>query len=361
MKGSRVKIGAVVIMGLCLLLIPVIIQANSYQTAEGPPPVAQPLIREGTMATRLAFALNMGTITSEADAENWLDEVGISPKNGWIADYPVTPDISLELYQAVGAAADAHRIQLTRTEALDRFNSITADLAIAVNPSDMGGTATIAPEESTIVPAGDIYDYYSAEGPPVLTFYPPPYDYYGYYSWVPFPFWCGGYWFGGYFILNDFHRAVFNGHSHHQEFVTNHFFDNDRHRSARVNPSTRSASRFVHGTGAAARREAPPAAVQEGPASHARASRPSMRATVNRMPVAPVTRSSYYGSRNGGNYAYSHSEAGSAPSRTYSPPAGTYGHSTFTPSYHATMTATPSNQGGGGFSRGGFSGGYGRR
>jgi hypothetical protein len=364
MKGSSVTIGAVVLIGLCLLLAPVVIRAESFQAAQGPPPVAQPLIREGMLATRLAFALNLGTVSSEAEAENWLGDVGISPKNGWIADYPVTPDISVELYQAVGDAADAQRIRLTRAEALDRFNSIVAELAIAVNPSDMGGTTTIAPEESATVPSADVYDYYSAEGPPVLTFYPPPYNYYGFYSWVPFPFWCDGYWFGGYFILNDFHRAVFNGHSHHREFVTNHFYGKGNHHVGRVNPLTRSGSRFVRGTGAASRRAALPAVVQGGSgsnftASHARTSRPFMRSTVNGMAVAPASRSRYYGNRNSVNY--SPPVVSSASSRTYSHPAGSHVQRSFTPSHLATMTATPSYRGGGGFSRGGFSGGHGRR
>ena len=46
----------------------------------------------------------------------------------------------------------------------------------------------------------------------MVTYYAPPPDYYYLYSWVPYPFWCDEFWFGGFFILNDFHRSVFFDH-----------------------------------------------------------------------------------------------------------------------------------------------------
>ena len=54
-----------------------------------------------------------------------------------------------------------------------------------------------------------IDNYYSDEGPPVVTYYAPPPDYAYLYAWDPFPFWCGGFWFPGYYVLNDFDFAFF--------------------------------------------------------------------------------------------------------------------------------------------------------
>jgi hypothetical protein len=57
-----------------------------------PPPAAVPLVREGAFALNLA-ALSLDHPTSEVEAESILGTAGIAPSNGWIADYPVTPDI----------------------------------------------------------------------------------------------------------------------------------------------------------------------------------------------------------------------------------------------------------------------------
>ena len=53
-----------------------------------------------------------------------------------------------------------------------------------------------------------IDNYYYDEGPPVVTYYPPPYDYGYLYAWDPFPFWWGGISYPGFFILTDFDCVV---------------------------------------------------------------------------------------------------------------------------------------------------------
>jgi hypothetical protein len=378
MKGSIVRRWAVFGIGFTLLLTAAMSRGEYMQTPQGPPPIAQNLIREGTLATRLAVALNLGTPTSEAQAESWLGERGITPKNGWIADYPITPDITGELYQAVGNAADANKIELTRAEALKRFESITAELAIAVNTNGSVSDANLAPEGDNVVPAGDIYNYYNEEGPPVVTYYPPPYDYYGMYSWVPYPFFSGGFGFNGFFILNDFHRAVFFDSNQQRAFVTNHVVTSNN-EVVRVNSAARASGR----SGFAERREAIPVGVHgnirsDYGASRREASQPGMRSMANRTQSTSVTSNSmggrsvtsrsgsdrsawsYSGTRSSNGYSYSHAAAASAPSRSYSSPAASYSHST--PSYRASAMSAPSYHSSGGFSgggssRGGFSGG----
>src|SRR6266496_1968895 len=102
MKSFLPGKSVVFIVGLFLLLIPAILQAQSYDAPQGSPPIEQPLVREGTLAVRLSHALGLSTAKSEVEAETWLGEKGISPRNGWIADYPVTPDIVGELQTSVG-------------------------------------------------------------------------------------------------------------------------------------------------------------------------------------------------------------------------------------------------------------------
>ena len=88
--------------------------AQSGETATQPPPIAQTLIREGDFAIKLAEALKIGQAKSEAEAESMLASAGIAPKNGWIADYPMTPDIIGELEKAVGEAADAKKLPMSK-------------------------------------------------------------------------------------------------------------------------------------------------------------------------------------------------------------------------------------------------------
>ena len=43
---------------------------------------------------QLAEALKLGPVPDEAKAEELLSSLGIEPKNGWLAEYPVTPDVA---------------------------------------------------------------------------------------------------------------------------------------------------------------------------------------------------------------------------------------------------------------------------
>jgi hypothetical protein len=94
MKRLWFKKIIVFVLSLFLLLAPAMAFAQTGQAKTGAPPVEQPLVSEGSFAVRLASALSVATTDDEVMAESQLGDLGIAPRNGWIADYPVTPDKS---------------------------------------------------------------------------------------------------------------------------------------------------------------------------------------------------------------------------------------------------------------------------
>jgi hypothetical protein len=211
---------------LALLLLPLAAYAQTNHPSTEAPPISQSLVPEGDFAIKLAPALGLGTLESEAQAEDLLTSVGIAPKNGWIADYPVTPDIIGELQDGVAFAADSKRLPMGKEDALKSFQNLTVELGLAVVPGGPGQYAENQPQPDSAM----IDNYYDEEGPPVVTYYPPPWDYYYLYAWVPFPFWWGGFFFSGFFCLNDFQRF------HHNHLISNHFVDPVNGTVARVDP-----------------------------------------------------------------------------------------------------------------------------
>jgi hypothetical protein len=241
--SSAFVTGGVVLVVLILFGIGV---RDCYSEA---PPVGAPLVREGAFAIRLAEGLGVGHPASEAEAESMLGAAGVAPRNGWIADYPVTPDIIGELRDSVSYATQAKTLSMDSGTALKVLENVQATENLSVLPG-----AENAPAAETQMPAADypdqtvINNYYYDQGPPILTYYAPPVDYSYLYSWVPYPFWWSGFWFGGFFILNDFHRHFReDGHFH---TVSNHFNDTRAHRVFRVDPVNRSRGRTFAGIGA---------------------------------------------------------------------------------------------------------------
>ncbi len=174
------------------------------------PPLAQSLVREGTLAVNLANSLKIGSPATEAEAESALTSAGIAPRNGWISDYPVTPDVVIELRDAVGSAADSKVLLMSKGEALSVFDNVTKDYELPVSASNTG--PAVSPNTSPGADPPDpavINNYYSQEGPPVVTYYPPPADYSYLYNYVPSPFWWLNVWFPGYYLLADFILPLF--------------------------------------------------------------------------------------------------------------------------------------------------------
>jgi hypothetical protein len=237
---------------LLLLAAPSVAFAQPDQT-ESPPAIEQPLLREGSMAVQLVGALGLQGTNDEVAAESMLGNIGITPRNGWIADYPVTPDIVAELRQSISNAADSGKIPLDGDEALQRLDAIIASMGISVSPYSGESPSVEVPGNEEYYPGSAVINnYYYNEGPPIVTYYTPPVDFYYLYSWVPYPFWCGSFWFPGYFILNDFHRTIFVGHR--PVFISNHFNDRRNNRVFRVDPLARFNGRTYAGIGVSHRR-----------------------------------------------------------------------------------------------------------
>ena len=101
--------GLLITKSLVILVVLLLFSWQSVQAADmtsGKPPFQQPLVREGTFAMQLAASLKLGNPQNEVEAENALADVGIAPGNGWIMDYPITPDIAVELKSSISAAID---------------------------------------------------------------------------------------------------------------------------------------------------------------------------------------------------------------------------------------------------------------
>ena len=232
---------------IAALVIPLNVHAQAATTTKQKPPIAQQLVREGDLAIKLIDAFKLGPAADETEAETKLGNAGIAPRNGWIADYPVTPDIIGELNKSVGDAADAQKLKMSKEEAQKAFQTAaaTADLAVRSGASEQSSKS--APTYDDSADNTTLNNYYSDQGPPVVTYYAPPPDYVYLYTWVPYPFWWWNFWFPGYFILGDFHRVI---HVHHRvEIISNHFVDHRANRVFRIDPIRRFSGRTFGGIG----------------------------------------------------------------------------------------------------------------
>jgi len=230
-----------ILLAAGLLVMQLSTSAQPAQNSGATPPVGQPLVREGDFATGLVETLGLGTDVTETQAEDMLTTAGIAPKNGWVADYPVTPDIIGEIQDAVAAAADGGRLKMARAEAVTAVQTLTDDYELPVIPGEraVAGDQTeygqsTGPRQSSEYPdSTEVNNYYYDEGPPVVSYYSPPWDYYYLYSWVPYPFWWGGFGFSGFFVLNDFHRFHHGRFAHHKGFQNNRFHNRGFHNNRR--------------------------------------------------------------------------------------------------------------------------------
>lgn len=243
--------------------MPGVILAQSEQTTPGDPLLAESLVREGDLAVRLLEALNLGSAESETEAESMLASVAITPRNGWIADYPVTPDIIGELQAAISEAAESGELAVGKEAALQTLQDVLSDynLSAKTDTSRESVDETSAPDypDSTAVS-----DYYRDEGPPVVTYYAPPPDYAYLYSWVSYPFRWRGSRFHGFFVRKRFHVWAHGPHGGRGEYISNYFHDSKTDKTFRIDPVKRSHGGALAEIGGA-KQSSPPA--PSGPAA----------------------------------------------------------------------------------------------
>jgi len=248
MFGKRATILLLIAAALVFLMAGAAAAQAGYSGAP-PSSIGQPLMREGDFAVKLVQALSLGTTRDEVEAENLLTQAGIMPKNGWMADYPMTPDIIGEIRATVHDAASSGKLNAGADTALTRVDDVLAQGGLPVSPDTESAQAEAA--DTAEAPAAPEYtgsapeypsttvinNYYETEGPPTVTYYAPPPAYSYLYGWVSYPFWCSGVWFPGFFVLHDFHRTVFV--DNRTVFVSNHFRDGTHHRFMRIDPVSR--------------------------------------------------------------------------------------------------------------------------
>ena len=123
--------------------------------------VKQPLIPEGVFAVQLVKVLKVGQTQDEAQAESILSAIGIEPKNGWIAEYPVTPPVIGEIEKGVARAADDGKLRMGKDQALKAVGDLKANLGLSAN-LNASSTTQVRPNGQ---PTGSIiYKYVDRNG-----------------------------------------------------------------------------------------------------------------------------------------------------------------------------------------------------
>jgi hypothetical protein len=246
-----------ILLAAGLILYPFATFAEDYGSqpsqTQQVPPVAQTLVREGDFAVKLAAELDLGTPTDEAVAEDMLAKAGVAPLNGWISDYPMTPEIVGQLHDSIAKAASEGKLQMTSGEATKGLYSLAKQMNLPM-PAGPGNASNESRPPAEASNPTVINNYYYDEGPPIVTYYPPPYDYDYLYDWVPFPVFWFGFWFPGFFICHSFtttvivsspvfvNRTVFVSRT---AVVSNHIIDPVTRTSVLVSPVVRTSAGAV--------------------------------------------------------------------------------------------------------------------
>lgn len=95
-----------------------------------------------------------------------------------------------ELQNPVGSAVDSGELRMKRDEAVKALRDLAPQQGLPVKVDER--RKPIEPPRDYGEPEA-VNDYYYNEGPPIVTYYPPPWDYYYLYAWIPYPFWYTGF------------------------------------------------------------------------------------------------------------------------------------------------------------------------
>jgi hypothetical protein len=243
-----------IVTAACLLLYPFAAFSADYgsqssQTQQGPP-VAQPLVREGDFAIKLVAELDLGNPTDEAIAEDMLIKAGVVPSNGWLSDYPMTPEIIGQLQTSIAKAASEGRLPMNSDEATRGLYSLTQQMNLPM-PAGPGNAAPEGKQPPAVQSDPTmINNYYDEQGPPIVTYYPPPYYDAYLYDWVPYPVFWFGFWFPGFYICHSFTTVVVArggdfDHIGRRRIVSNRVIDPLTRRVAIVDPVSRTSAGSV--------------------------------------------------------------------------------------------------------------------
>ena len=285
------------------------------------PPVAQTLVREGDFAIKLAAELDLGKPSDEATAEDMLTAAGVVPANGWLSDYPMTPEIIGQLKDAVSKAAAEGKLQMNTDEAVKGLYYLAAQMNLPT-PAGAGSEAQEGSQQTPEAQSNPsvVNNYYYDEGPPVITYYPPPYDYWYLYNWVPYPVFWFGFWFPGYYICHNFTTVVVSPVFFNRRIVTNHVIDPVTRRVAIVDPVARTSNGVR------------PTTVLRTANGRTFSSLPEMRRAMGSLVTkAPESRTMTGSAYRGGGFTTRDSQKGAesiyrrSMDRTHSAPAGRLG------------------------------------
>src|SRR5208337_3450320 len=96
------------------------------------PPIGQPLVSEGEFAVELATALNLTPSHDEAAAEDALGSISIAPRNGWISDYPITPDIIAEVRESTARSASSGSLSISEADATRTVDRVSTAMNLPI-------------------------------------------------------------------------------------------------------------------------------------------------------------------------------------------------------------------------------------
>ena len=122
----------VIVLAISLVLAAFAAAANAAGSTSKRPPIEQPLVREAEFAIELATALNLNSSRDETAAESSLSSVNIAPRNGWISDYPMTPDIIAEVRDSTARAASSGSLNMSEDDATRAVDSVSIAMDLPI-------------------------------------------------------------------------------------------------------------------------------------------------------------------------------------------------------------------------------------